>query len=261
MRRVGRLVILSGVLSAALLLHASTFTPQGGSGQPGISHLEQVETLVLTLTNNVRRQRGLPALLPEETLRLIARQHSDDMLRRRFFSHENPDGQTPADRIALQHRRLIGATGENIWGGSSAIVPIGSHLAETIMNGWMSSPGHRDNILRREYTHLGVGVSAQGGDVRATQTFASVRVFLSLPLPLRVKRGAILNLSTTPFPESAANAEQYDFWSSNKERRVGDPVPITDGTVKVTPGVYTLRFYFPRPGGFTVYMGPRIEVE
>ncbi|MBI4550755.1 MAG: CAP domain-containing protein [Candidatus Latescibacteria bacterium] len=236
-------------------------TRQASAERPGIAHLEDVENLILTLTNDVRRQHGLPALLPEETLRLIARGHSDDMLTRRFFAHVNPDGQNAADRIALQHRRLIGVTGENIWSGSGYVITNRRQLAETIIDGWMQSPGHRENILRREYTHLGVGVSVRNCEIRATQNFAAVRAYVNWAIPQKVGKGGLLNLSITSFPASEASAERYDYWLSKREQQAGDSIPIMDGTVNVDPGMYTLRFYFPRPGGFTIYWGPAVEVR
>jgi uncharacterized protein YkwD len=45
-------------------------------------------------------------------------------------------------------------------------------MARMIMDGWMTSPGHRQNILHPRYTHLGVGVSVQGDQMRVTQEFA-----------------------------------------------------------------------------------------
>jgi len=42
------------------------------------------------------------------------------------------------------------------------------------MNSWRSSPGHRRNILDPDYTHLGVGVAAAGGEIRAAQLFATL---------------------------------------------------------------------------------------
>ncbi len=43
------------------------------------------------------------------------------------------------------------------------------------MNSWMSSPGHRENILGADYTHLGVGGTAVGLEIRATQVFANLQ--------------------------------------------------------------------------------------
>ena len=46
-------------------------------------------------------------------------------------------------------------------------------MARVIVDSWMTSPGHRANILNPHYTYLGVGVSALGKEVRATQNFVT----------------------------------------------------------------------------------------
>ncbi|HZK13036.1 MAG TPA: CAP domain-containing protein [Desulfobaccales bacterium] len=55
---------------------------------------------------------------------------------------------------------------ENIWEGSNLPAADSEALARTIMNSWMSSSGHRENILSPDYTHLGVGVAASGREIR-----------------------------------------------------------------------------------------------
>ena len=52
-------------------------------------------------------------------------------------------------------------------------------MARVIVDSWMTSPGHRANLLNPDYTHLGVGVSVLGKDIRATQNF--VQREISLP--------------------------------------------------------------------------------
>lgn len=224
----------------------------------GIEHLDEVERLILELVNENRRKAGggtLKDLSWDETLHRTARHHSDDMLARHFFEHVNPDGLAAADRIALAHRQLVGLTGENI-GMKSGYSPTGARsTAEIIVKGWMDSPGHRENILRPESTHLGVGVSVRDGELRATQNFALVRALVDQPVPLAVKSGDVLHLGTTP------GAEKYDFWLSSSGIRIGDWSAIVDGTVRINPGVYKLRFYFPSPGGYDIFMGPQIEVR
>jgi uncharacterized protein YkwD len=223
----------------------------------GIERLDSVEKIILELVNENRRKAGggLQDLSLDETLQQIARNHSDDMLARHFFDHVNPDGLAPADRIALGHRRLVGLTGENIWMGSGYDARDARKIAELIVKGWMESPGHRANILRPEYTHLGVGVSFKGGELRATQNFALVRALLDEPVPLQVKNGDALRLRTTP------GAERYDFWLSGSGVRAGDSSAINDLTVRVNPGTYKLRFYFPTSGGYDIFMGPQVEVK
>ncbi len=224
-----------------------------------ISHLGTVEARILEIVNEERKRQHVGPLQFGETLRSIAQNHSDDMLTRVFFDHVNPSGEGPSDRIARQDRRLIGTTGENIWEFTGYDPSNLSGLAEKIMRDWMSSPGHRENILRREFTYLGVGVSAAGAEVRATQDFAHIQALLDQPLPAAAKQGTLVDLSTSG---NGRPAERFDIWSTEKGMVVAGPALISGAKLDAPPGIYTLRFYYVRaPGSFTILAGPRIEIQ
>jgi len=140
-------------------------------GRLRIKHLREVERRIYQLTNAVRRKHHLSPLDKDNALVATARAHSDDMLERKFFSHVNPDGTTPQKRIAPAYSRTISRSGENIWGGHGYDYSDSKLMARVIVDSWMSSPGHRANLLNPSYTHLGVGVSVLGKEVRATQNF------------------------------------------------------------------------------------------
>jgi uncharacterized protein YkwD len=140
-------------------------------GMARIQHLKEVERRIFLLTNEERRKRRLPPLDKDNALVETARAHSDDMIRRDFFSHVNPDGKAPQDRVAPVYSRTVSRTGENIWGGHGHDYSDPKLIARVIVDGWMSSPGHRANILNPSYTNLGVGVSVLGKEIRATQNF------------------------------------------------------------------------------------------
>lgn len=140
----------------------------------GIKHPKELERQVLKLTNEARRKHGLPSLEPDEMLTEMARQHSDDMLQRNYFSHTNPDGKDMKDHLleAPAASRGIARAGENIYGGRGQDCSDTKTMSRVIVDGWMTSPGHRANILNPDYTHLGVGVSLRGNQIMATQNFA-----------------------------------------------------------------------------------------
>jgi uncharacterized protein YkwD len=103
-------------------------------------------------------------------LALAARTHSEDMLRRRFFSHVNPDRRGPSERV----RRISGVSqpvGENIWSWSGRARPSPASLAGQAVAAWMGSRPHRQNMLRSRYRRLGVGAAMTGSEVRITQVF------------------------------------------------------------------------------------------
>src|SRR5439155_23515558 len=83
-----------------------------------------------------------------------------------FFEHVGPDGVAPGQRIEKQGYDWSW-WGENIaWGYSTP---------EVVVQGWMSSPGHRANILNPRFLDLGIGVALLNGKTFMTQDFASAR--------------------------------------------------------------------------------------
>jgi uncharacterized protein YkwD len=109
---------------------------------------------ILCLLNQERARFSLPALHDETHLDVAAQVQSDDIAHRHFWAHVNPDGRTPAQRIAVAGYPPSRATGENLaWGTETEATPV------RIVDGWMHSPGHRVNILRPTYTEIGIGVT------------------------------------------------------------------------------------------------------
>ena len=110
---------------------------------------------VLVLTNLERTGAGLGALSWHGPLAQVGFEHSWDMNTRSFFSHTNPCGAEPWDRV---DRAGIAwnAIGENIARGQST--------AAAVMAAWMGSTGHRDNILDARFTRCSIGVYQVGGD-------------------------------------------------------------------------------------------------
>lgn len=103
---------------------------------------------ILDLTNAERAKAGCGPLKLDATLTAVADAHSADMAARGFFSHTNPDGLGPGDRVAASGYPFR-AWAENIAAGQST--------AAEVMNGWMNSAGHRANILNCGLEELGVG--------------------------------------------------------------------------------------------------------
>ncbi len=108
----------------------------------------EIQDLVARI-NRHRGSLGCPALRRDDRLATVALQHSQDMARRRFFSHTNPDGRDPFDRMRLAGIRFQAAA-ENLASGQITGV-------ETF-EGWMDSPGHRRNLENCVYTRIGIGL-------------------------------------------------------------------------------------------------------
>ena len=149
-----------------------------------------LESRIHELTNIERSNNGRSKLLYDEKLAEIAQKHSEDMVRRNFFEHDNLDRQDPTDRAnraGYDCTKDFGdyyteGVAENIAGdhigeyvyesGSIAEYKTPEEIAKSVVSGWMNSPGHRENILDSAYDREGIGVAiAANGEVLVTQNF------------------------------------------------------------------------------------------
>jgi len=145
--------------------------------EPGFnSQTYEVETLIFQKVNEERGMQGLPKLIWDPMLADIARQHSLDMAKESYFSHDNPEGQGPTERAedagieTIKQQGYVYQVGvaENIGmmptGNVEGYGYVGSPetVADAMMEGWMDSPGHRGNILDSTYGVIGVGVAYDG---------------------------------------------------------------------------------------------------
>jgi uncharacterized protein YkwD len=162
--RVGRaslraflLVVLAVLAMPAAPAAAGTPCP-GGDVLPTARNLEQARDAAACLINRQRTRRGLRALRTNGSLQSSAGSYARDMVRRSFFDHVSPGGETLSERIRRQTSYLTGAQsweiGENLaWGTGSKATPA------QIVAGWMRSPGHRRNILHAGYREMGLGIA------------------------------------------------------------------------------------------------------
>ncbi len=115
---------------------------------PAANGVSQTEQRVVELTNQERRKQGLPDLKLDVNLSKVAREKSNDMQAKGYFSHTSPTYGSPFDMMR-DFGITYQAAGENI--------AQGQRTPEEVVQAWMNSEGHRKNILSAEFTHIGVG--------------------------------------------------------------------------------------------------------
>jgi uncharacterized protein YkwD len=152
------LLAVSGTSAAA----APVLVPQAPGPVPLLpgehaspAALERLGGTVLQELNRVRAGHGLRPLRPAPSLVASARRHSAQMGRRGFFAHESADG-TPfwrrIERFYVDDGFRSWEVGENIFWQSPASI-----AALSVVRSWLSSPGHRANILSGTWRDAGVG--------------------------------------------------------------------------------------------------------
>ena len=120
------------------------------------------EAALLRYLNGARKKVGLSALKRDPRLDSVARAHSIDMARHKYFGHVSPlmgGLLRRLDRAGLNPKR----SAENI---AESSTPLRIH------RNLMASPAHRLNMLSPDFTHVGIGVATAGVSI-STQIFAT----------------------------------------------------------------------------------------
>lgn len=130
-----------------------------------VAGLSAQEMEVVRLVNIEREKAGLKPLKASSELSKVARAKSEDMGRNNYFSHTSPTYGSPFDmmrQFGISYR----TAGENIAKGYLS--------AESVVRGWMNSPGHRANILNPNFGTIGVGAyKTSNNTIYWTQMFTN----------------------------------------------------------------------------------------
>jgi hypothetical protein len=134
---------------------------------------------LLRLTNESRKQAGLPLLKQNDQLKQAAEAKAKDMFKNDYFAHTSPKGITPWYWIK-QSGYQYGFAGENL--------AINYDNAESQHKAWMKSATHRANILNDKYQEIGIAVVA--GKIDGKEALVTVQVFASpknIPVTTKVE--------------------------------------------------------------------------
>lgn len=118
--------------------------------------------------NAERAARRLIPLVRRAELDRVARAHSADMAQRAYLSHVSPEGLNPVDRLERGGIEGFSLAAENA-GATSRADP-----NREILEGWLASPVHRENLHAPPFNATGVGVArAADGTFYYTQLYVT----------------------------------------------------------------------------------------
>ena len=203
----------------------------------------EMEQAFVDRINQERSSRGLGPLAIRENLQAAARFHSLDMGINGFFGHKTPNGKRHPARISAFDRTLLPqSTAENVaklelscqnWQGEAMSchdmpdqgADMMAGTVESLHRQLMNSPGHRENILAPETTHIALGVARQDHAVYVTQLFTNPIGVLDQPLPLTLQAGSRFEVSA-----------QMPDWRFKRFAVMEDNFPkdVFDGRLPVT---------------------------
>ncbi len=146
LRRGWMVFFLAAVLMTEGFLVASLVARQsGGSFLAAI-----VQSQLIAMTNDERAQNDVGQLTENTQLDAAAQAKADDMAAKGYFAHQSPDGRQPWDFISASGYDYQYA-GENL-----AVRFVDS---KDVVDAWMASPTHRANIVKPQYTQIGIGIA------------------------------------------------------------------------------------------------------
>ena len=162
----------------------------------GISSNVEVSELI-TLTNQARQSYGLPALSENSALDQAAAAKAKNMFEENYWAHYSPSGKDPWGFITSAGYKFSYA-GENL--------AKNFQTSSEVVNAWMASPKHRENILNNRYTDIGMAVAR--GTLNGQDTVLVVQEF-GTPAEYVAKKTAPAEVAATsqtpPLPPGSAS--------------------------------------------------------
>lgn len=209
---------------------------------------------LLAAANRFRASQGLKSLSWDAGLALSARAHVADMVGRRYFAHQSPEGFTHIERVSLLNRDLCAQTGENL---AYRDYPGEQTEPRHFQTMWEQSPTHRRNLENPAFGQAGFGVVRAGGRVYAAALYADIAIRLNHALPLSIQgdaelAGAIANASPSIERLSLTAPFQQPTWMASASQSL-PPLP---------QGVWQLRPLRPTGGTkYDVLPGPLFHIS
>ncbi len=157
---------LAGAMLLTLLPAASTLAATDAPPE-----VRAAEWKVLAQMNRLRANHGLKPLRMAGGVRLVARERSRSMKNLSYFSHTSPAGVDAGD-LLRQRSVQNHFWGENI--GWTKFVNLDDG-PRAMVDWWKDSPGHRYNMLYKDYNYAGVGIAKDGAETFYTIVFANQR--------------------------------------------------------------------------------------
>jgi uncharacterized protein YkwD len=124
---------------------------------PAVENLPAIAAATVCLVNGERADAGVPPLAANAKLDVASLGHSQDMVTKSYFAHASQDGSDVADRVrGTGYIPSNGewTVGENLAWGTGTLATPGA-----IVQAWMNSQGHRENILRAGFKEAGLGIA------------------------------------------------------------------------------------------------------
>lgn len=159
--RIGHSLFIAGAFLILIVFTILFPIASGNTRAFGISD-------IVTGSNQAREQLNKKPLYSNAALSTAAQMKAEDMAKQKYFAHTAPDGT-----VAWDYYKKVGysyaVAGENL--------AITNESSEKVIQGWLDSPTHRDNLLNPDYNDMGIGMAAFGDYQGHKNTFVIVAFY------------------------------------------------------------------------------------
>lgn len=144
-----------------------------------------VEQRIHEIVNEERADRGISEVDYDEDIREISRYKSNQMITEDYIAHTSPSGETVVDRFEMFEYNRCVMVGENLaqtyydtnvntnYDGSK-IYLTEEELAQGVVNQFIESPDHKENLLNDDWDLQGIGFDIDDNKVYVTQKLCEV---------------------------------------------------------------------------------------
>jgi hypothetical protein len=191
-------------LSLVLVFEALVVVPDIWT--PGRNFMAAIlPSLLIDYTNQGRQQNKVSALLENKLLSKAAQLKAEDMVTRGYFAHEGPTGETPWFWLNKVGYSYVYA-GENL--------AVNFFDSNDAYQAWLASPKHRENLLDKKFTEIGLGVAK--GQFEGRDSIFIVQFFGSTEESLAKQKISLLSLGSNSRLLSAVGSITNGFLILNR---------------------------------------------
>ncbi len=187
---------------------------------------------VVALTNEERAHESVPVLQRNALLDEAAQMKAQDMAAKGYYAHVSPDGVTPMYWVEKAGYKYL-IIGENL--------VVNRTDAEQVVDAFMGSPGHKANILRKDFTEIGVGVA--NGVYKGKDATFTVQIFAA-PYPRAI---AAVSQSSKENVKQSSSATRPVQTPAPAKTKVAPSVPRASSTPEAASGRETVPIAFEKP--------------
>jgi hypothetical protein len=245
---VSRVLPALGIVVILLAVSAAVVTAPGLPA--GSLPAAVLPGAVVSLTNTARAQEGVALLTRNSKLDQAAQMKAEDMAKKGYYAHVAPDGTTPMHWVEKAGYSYL-MVGENL--------VVNRDSAREVVEAFMGSSGHRANILRSDFTEIGVGVA--NGTYKSKDATFIVQIFAKPRVEAPKPAKPVVVVTTAPAVKASAPQTVQAKLAKEVEKVIAPVVAVLQATSTPEISSSTAPAIEPVVPIFSIAPSVAVEVE